>query len=137
MKKAVNLPSPRSEVTEKKGYQIPQLVCYGSVAELTRGSTGMGSDGSGHIHTKMCWIAEAIYGVDASRTRLVRAWLTECHERREPWSLVVVPLYRRFGHRIAAFLRRRPVFKGAFRPLFDLGVRRAHRDRSIALLAGA
>ncbi len=82
-----------------------------------------------------CWIAEVMYGVDAPRTQLIRAWLAECYERREPWSLVVVPLYRRFGERIAGFLRSYPIFKGLFRPLFDLGVRRAHQDRAAALFA--
>jgi hypothetical protein len=133
MKKVVRLPSRESEAGKKK-YQGPQLVCYGNVAQLTRGGGGKAKDADG-LHTKVCWIAEVIYGVDAPRTQLVRAWLSECYERREPWSLVVVPLYRRFGQRIAAFLRNWPVFKTVFRPLFDLGVRRAHRDRAAALLA--
>lgn len=135
MKKQVNLPSQESD-TSKKKYQTPRLKFYGNVVQLTRGGGGGGSDGGGGhgVHTKQCWIAEVIYGVDAPRTRLVRAWLTECYERREPWSLVVVPLYRRFGQRVAAFLQSYPVFKGLFRPLFDLGVRRAHQDRAAALL---
>jgi hypothetical protein len=134
MERAVNLPSRENEAGKKK-YQGPRLVCYGSVAQLTRGGGGHGSDGSGHPHTKVCWIAEIIYGVDAPRTQLIRAWLTECYERREPWSLVVLPLYRRFGQRVAAFLDSWPVFKSVFRPLFDLGVRRAHQDRAAALVA--
>lgn len=133
MKKVVSLPSRGSEAGKKK-YQHPQLVCYGTVVKLTKGSGTHGNDGAGG-QTKICWIAEAIYGVDAPRTQLVRAWLSECYERREPWSLVIVPLYRRFGQRIAAFLRSCPVFKSVFRPLFDLGVRRANRDRAAALLA--
>src|SRR5712692_356872 len=133
MKNVVSLPSRRNEVGKKK-YQGPQLVCYGNVAQLTKGVGGHGIDADGR-HTKMCWIAEVIYGVDAPRTQLVRAWLSECYERREPWSLVVVPLYRRFGQRIAAFLRSCPVFKSVFRSLFDLGVKRALRDRAAALLA--
>lgn len=134
MKKIVSLSSQEREAGKKK-YENPRLVCYGTVAKLTRGNAGGGADGTGHPHTKHCWIAEVIYGVDAPRTQLVRAWLTECYERREPWSRIVVPLYSRFGQRIAAFLRSYPAFKGVFRPLFDLGVRRAHRDRTVALLA--
>ena len=133
MEKVASLPSQGSEAGKKK-YQGPQLVCYGSVAQLTRGGGGGGKDTDG-FHTKVCWIAEVIYGVDAPRTQMLRAWLTECYGRREPWSLVVVPLYSRFGERIAAFLRSYPAFKVLFRPLFDLGVRRAHRDRTAALLA--
>jgi hypothetical protein len=135
MKNVVSLPSRRGEAGKKR-YQGPQLVCYGNVAQLTRGGGGGGSDGGPHgPHTKVCWIAEVIYGVDAPRTQLVRAWLRECYERREPWSLVMVPLYRRFGQRIAVFLRSRPAFKGVFRSLFDLGVTRALRDRAAVLLA--
>jgi len=99
------------------------------------GGSGHGTDGGAPGHSKHCLIAEVIHGVDTPRTQLVRARLTECYERREPWSLVVVPLYRRFGQRIAAFLRSWPVFKNVFRPLFDLGVRRARRDRAAALFA--
>lgn len=114
----------------KKKYESPRVVCYGTVAKLTRGGTGNGSDGPTHPHTRTCWIAEVLYGIDAPRTQLVRAWLTECYERREPWSLVVVPLYRRFGQRVAGFLRTYPAFNCVFRPLFDLGVTRALRERA-------
>src|SRR5579859_7781601 len=121
MKKTVSVSSQEREAGKKK-YEGPRLVCYGTVAKLTRGGAGRGADFRGHgSHSKHCWIAEVIYGVDAPRTQLVRAWLTECYERREAWSLIVVPLYRRFGQRIAAFLQSFPVFKSAFRPLFDLG----------------
>ena len=137
MKKIVTLSSQEADKeseARKKKYENPRLVCYGTVAKLTQGGGNGANDTGGH-HTKHCWIAEALYGVDAPRTQLIRAWLTECFERREPWSLAVVPLYSRFGQRIAAFLRSYPVFQGLFRPLFDLGVRRAHRDRSAALVA--
>jgi|SRR5579862_2200262 len=134
MTKQINLPSQESDASKKK-YQAPRLKAYGNVVQLTRGGGGNGSDGTGHPHTKLCWIAEVIYGVDAPRTHLMRAWLTECYERREPWSLVVVPIYRRFGQSIAAFLRSYPVFKNVFRPLFDLGVRRAHRNCAALLAA--
>jgi hypothetical protein len=133
MEKVVKLPSRESQ-SGKKEYQSPRLVCYGSVAQLTRGGGGTLGDGM-NTHTRVCWIAEALYGVDAPRTQLVRSWLNECYEKRALWSLVVVPLYRRFGQRTALFLHSVPVFKNLFRPLFDLGVRRAHRDRAMTLLA--
>jgi hypothetical protein len=135
MKSAISLPPYQG--AGKKKYKSPQLVCYGSVAQLTKGGGGNGVDGGPNgPHTKHCWIAEVIYGVDEARTQLVRAWLSERYERREPWSLVVVLLYRRFGQRIAAFLRSSPGFKSVFRPLFDLAVRRAHRELAALLTAG-
>lgn len=141
MKKTVSLSSQvlgqetgqESEAGKKK-YENPRLVCYGTVTKLTKGG-GHGHGDTGGNHTKTCWIAEVLYGVDAPRTQLIRVWLTECYERREPWSLIVVPLYSRFGERIAAFLRSYPAFKGLFRPVFDLGITMAHRDRTAALLA--
>jgi hypothetical protein len=126
----------RQTQSGKRKYKAPSVICYGDVATVTRGSGGHVPDGqSGTSKASHCWIAEVIYGVDAPRTQLIRAWLTECHERHEPWSLIVVPLYRRFGQCIAGFLGSWPAFKNVFRPLFDLGVRRAHRDRAAALLA--
>jgi len=133
MEKAVKLPSRESQ-PGKKEYESPRLVCYGSVVQLTRGGGGTLGDGV-NTHTRLCWIADAIYGADAPRTQLVRAWLNDCYEQRVPWSLVVVPLYRRFGQRTARLLHSIPVFKNLFRPLFDLGVRRAHRDLAATLLA--
>ena len=133
MKKMVSAPSPGSEA-EKKKYQSPELRCYGHVAQLTKGGTGSGADAGGTgPHTKHCWIAEVIYGIDAPRTLLVRGWLTECYERREPWSMVVVPLYGCFGQHVAAIVRRYPILKSVFRPLFDIAVQRAHKDRAATL----
>jgi hypothetical protein len=134
MKKMVKVPSERNEAGKQK-YQSPQLVCYGTITKLTKGTGIHGNDGAGSLTKNPCWIAEVIYGVDAPRTQLVRAWLNDCYEQRVPWSLVVVPLYCRFGQRTARLLHSIPVFKNLFRPLFDLGVRRAHRDLAATLLA--
>lgn len=118
----------------KKKYRTPRLICYGDVASLTRGTGIHGNDGAGTQSKNPCWIAEVLYGVDAPRTHLVRAWLSECYERRELWSLLIVPLYCCFGKRVSLFLRRYPVFQGGFRPLFDVGVERALRDRAATVL---
>jgi hypothetical protein len=79
-----------SEKSGRKKYEVPRLVCYGNVTQLTRGGSGHGISGGASGHSKHCRIAEVIYGVNAPRTQLIRAWLTERYERREPWSLVVV-----------------------------------------------
>ena len=47
MKKALSVPSRKSEVGQKK-YQSPRLVCYGTVAKLTRGAGGRLGDHGGH-----------------------------------------------------------------------------------------
>ena len=119
----------------KKTYRTPLLSSYGDVTQITRGSNASGSDsggGTGHS-SRNCWIAEALYGVDAPRTLLVRAWLTHCYNRQQTWALVVVPLYRRFGQRVAAGVRSRAILQRLFRPLFDRAVVCAHRDYASAI----
>jgi hypothetical protein len=77
--------------------------------------------------TKMCWIAEELYGADAPRTHLVRAWLSDTYDRRIGWALVAVPLYRGFGMQIARGIRSSALLRRVFQPLFDHAVRCAHR----------
>jgi len=121
----------------RKSYSPPRLVYYGDVTKLTRGAGGGTGDHGGH--TKLpCWIAEVLYGVDAPRTRLVRAWLTESYGRRDLIGRIVVPLYSRFGVTVAGLLRRCPVLQSIFRPLFYRAVKRAHQeyaDRAVSLQA--
>ncbi len=114
----------------KKAYSTPQLTFYGDVSQVTRGGGGTMGDAPGGA-TMMCWIAEALYGVDAPRTHLVRAWLRESYERRVSWALVVVPLYRRFGQRVAASVRRHSFLQSLFRRVFDHAVRKAHVEFAV------
>ena len=120
----------------KKEYQSPQLVCYGDVALLTGGGGGKGKDAhGGGGQTMPCWVAEALYGVDSPRTQLVRFCLMECYERRRGWALIVVPLYRCLGERVAGAARRYSIVADALRPLFDFAVRRSLQHYAAMLLA--
>jgi hypothetical protein len=121
----------------KKEYQRPQLVCYGDVALVTRGSKGDMSDAGSATGgmTMPCWVAEVLYGVQAPRTQLVRSWLMECYEQRKPWALIVVPLYRRVGRRVATAVQRYSFIAGVLRPLFDSAVRRSLRYYAGVMLA--
>ena len=122
------------ERQRKNTYRTPELVLYGDVSQITRGGNGNGSDnGSSGTHTMICWIAEALYGIDAPRTHLVRVWLKKCYQRREGWALFVVPVYRRVGQRVAAGVRSYAVLQRLFRPLFDRAVVCAHRDYASAI----
>lgn len=67
----------------------------------------------------LCWIAEAIYGVDAPETHLLRYWLNHVWNQTFIGSQVL-KLYRRFGQRIAKMK-----YVRILKPLFDMGVRRA------------
>jgi hypothetical protein len=131
MKKA-SLQERKDTTSPKKKYSAPHLACYGDVTQLTRGVGGHGTDGgkAGQSRVLMCWIAEALYGIDDPRTRLVRAWLTASYERRDPLARVVVPLYSRFGVAVGGMMSRYPALQTLFRPLFDWAVKRAHREYS-------
>lgn len=109
----------------KKAYRSPVLSVYGDVRRLTGGGGGILGD-SGGLMTRNCWIAEALYGVHAPRVVLVRAWLARCYERGDWWAGFVVPLYGRFGERIAAVVRFSPLMQGILRPVFDHAVRQAY-----------
>jgi len=122
----------------RKSYSQPRLEYYGDVTKLTRGGGGTTGDGGGAMSMIPCWIAEVLYGIDAPRTKLVRAWLTESYERRDLIGRIVVPLYTRFGVTVAGLLRRRPVLQSVFRPLFYRAVKRAHQEyaeRAVSLQA--
>jgi hypothetical protein len=83
-----------------------------------------GGAASGAAITKYCWIAEAVYGVDDWRTHVVRAWLSGPFRETSIGSLVMA-LYLKFGQRVAAVVRRSSLMRMAFKPLFDLALRKA------------
>ncbi len=110
----------------KKTYRAPVLSEYGDVRQLTSGAGGGKRDAGGGM-SRMCWIAEALYGYDTPRVLLVRGWLTRCYDRRIWWALAIVPLYVRFGERVAAAIRVFPGLRRLFRPAFDRAVLQGFR----------
>ena len=127
---------PKAGPKPRKPYSAPVFSKYGDVRRLTGGGGGPGADGGGGgAMTMVCWIAEALYGVDTPRVVLVRAWLARCFKRRDGWALFIVPLYVRFGQRVAAHVRTIPAMKWIFRPVFDRAVRRAYREYSTQAIA--
>jgi hypothetical protein len=115
----------------RKPYQPPTLISYGHVKDIVQ--TGGGGMGDGTNTSKsMCWVAEAIYGVDDARTLVLRSWLTAVHAgRQRGW--VFVELYRRFGERAAGLIRGGLVPRATLRPLFDFLAEKAfdHSARTI------
>lgn len=103
--------------------QTPNV--WGNIMTAAAGNAGAGS--------KVCWIAEAIYGVDDIRTHFVRSWLWNTY-RETPLGFAVVEFYRIFGKSIAWFVRRSSGLQAAFRPLFDgaLNHALAESDRAFA-----
>jgi len=102
----------------RKPYAPPRLVSYGSVKDIVQGGGGTKSDGAGKPNTKTCWVAEALYGVDAPRTTLLRAWVTRQHIERGRWRLFAA-LYSRYGRAAAGAIHRRRLPRHWVRPLFD------------------
>lgn len=65
-----------------------------------------------------CWIAEALYGVDAYETHLLRTWLTGQYEQTFVGGIVMRG-YRRYGRRIAALVRRSVVVRALALVVFE------------------
>jgi hypothetical protein len=111
----------------KKPYSTPQLTRYGDFKTIVQGSLGRGADHGAPDHTKPCWIAAALYGVDDPRTVLLRAWLTDAYrQKRRGWPLVAA--YIRFGQRAARAIPKSAVLRRGFRALFDRLAVRALTD---------
>jgi hypothetical protein len=100
---------------QRRPYTSPRLISYGHVKDIVQGSSGTMNDSG---TTKGCWVAEALYGVDDSRTLLVRAWLIKIYteRRRGRW---LVGFYRRVGPTVADLIRAGYVPRRALLPLFD------------------
>lgn len=77
---------------------------------------------------KGCWIAEAIYGVDDSRTHTVRAWLNGPYRATFIGSLVM-DVYWAIGRPVAWAVRRSSPLRALFKPLFDAALRKATEGR--------
>jgi hypothetical protein len=104
----------------------------GSVAGAAAGGYfgGLGSvaSGVGGKLPPVCWIAAELYGGwYEPRTVLVREWLHTDFSKL--WvGRKLLNLYRKYGERTAAAIRRYPVLRTFFRPLFDLALRQAARS---------
>jgi hypothetical protein len=116
----------------RKPYSPPRLVDYGHVKDIIQGGPGMGSDAP--QHSKLCWIAEALYGAADPRTQLLRAWLTVIYDERRPgWMFVA--LYRTFGRSTAALITRGLLPRRVLQGLFDVLVKKALTDSAVAFVA--
>ena len=102
-----------------KPYAPPRLVCYGSVKDIVQGGGGAGLDAAGGAHTKVCWVAEALYGVYDPRTTLLRAWVTRQHVEKGRWRLFAA-LYSRYGRAAADLIYRGRLPQQWVRPFFDV-----------------
>ena len=121
----------------RKIYCSPVLIVYGDVRRLTSGGGGVMMNDLGVVgaNTRPCWIAEVLYGVDSPRVILVRAWLSRCFERNVWWALAVVPLYVRFGRKVAFATSRSPFLQRILRPVFDRAVRGAYSEYAATAFA--
>lgn len=75
-----------------------------------------------------CWIAEAIYGVDAWETYLLRSWLNR-EFKRHLFGKLVMGLYCRYGQRVARLVKTYPRVRAAVAPLFNYALNCAINDR--------
>ena len=111
----------------KKPYSTPRLVKHGNLQKLTRGGRGRNNDAGGSgAHTKICWIAEVLYGAADPRTHVLRMWLVDVYSKTAIGSIVVA-LYKQFGRELAPLVRRSSLLRRLVRPVFEAGLVRAHR----------
>lgn len=108
----------------KEPYSAPRLVKYGDLRQLTRGGRGRRRDAIGR--TRICWIAEVLYGADDPRTHILRIWLMDVYSRTALGSIVVAA-YGRIGRQLSTLARRSSLLRGILRPLFEAGLVRAHK----------
>lgn len=107
----------------KKPYARPRVVTYGHVKDVVKGALANGNDSGGN-RSKNCWVAEALYGIDAPRTLIVRSWLTEMAASTRRWRLFS-SVYTLTGRRVASMIRRGRLPRMPFRMLFDALVAKA------------
>ncbi|MGB7218034.1 MAG: hypothetical protein WBD07_04415 [Vicinamibacterales bacterium] len=110
----------------RKPYTKPQLISYGHVKDIVQGSGGAMGDGGGNM-SRMCWVADAIYGESSPRTTLLRAWLTRAYDERRRWWLLI-SVYRVCGRTVAGLIRRGHFPRRLFVPLFDYLLIQANDD---------
>jgi len=109
--------APDTNATNRrKPYTPPKLVSYGHVKDVVQGAVGGMVDGD---TTRMCRVAEALYGVQDPRTLVLRGWFAAVRSGKEiGWPLV--DIYSRIGPPVARLIERGYLPGRAFRPLFDL-----------------
>lgn len=130
-----NHQTTRSVPPSRKPYAKPRLTCYGHVKDIVQGGGGTKNDVPTHNFSKACWIAEALYGVDAPRTLVLRAWLSRAYDqKRRGWLLI--SLYARFGRAVADRIRSGHIPARLFLSLFDYLFVKANDDTARMLKRG-
>lgn len=73
---------------------------------------------AGSIMKPICWIAEAVYGVDDLRTHLLRKYLnTEFKQTLK--GKIIMFVYLHIGKFVAYFVKRSKILKSIFKHIFD------------------
>ena len=128
-----NKTSDSKAPVRRKPYTPPRVVSYGHVKDVVQGASGPRAD-SGSTRS-MCWIAEALYGLEDPRTILLRSWLTGIHAgKRQGW--LFVELYRRVGRQVGGLIRAGLLPRWTLLPLFRALTGKAF-DASARLISDA
>lgn len=109
------------------------IASYGPWESAIAAAGAAGGGAASGYEQGQCWGAAASFGgwFDP-RTRLVRSWIN--NEFRHTWlGSWVVPLYARYGQRLARAMRRYKPVMWTFRPLFRLALFAACRERRVEI----
>lgn len=83
--------------------------------------------GSGASLAALCWIAEAIWGVDGLETYLVRSYFMNYLQHRR-FGKYAFRLYRRYGERVAKKMQTSRATRWIFTAIFERILKRAERS---------
>lgn len=119
--------------SQQAGWQDTFGVISG-IAGLATAASGLpsfgGASGGGGASAipegdpSICWIAQALYGDNDPRVATVRTWLMDVYQFHHRGRYFVAA-YRKFGRRIAPWVKRFGFLQRIFRPVFDSFLRQA------------
>lgn len=107
---------------------LMQLLTGLPTLAATSQSTGRQSGSSWNFG--LCWIADAIYGVDSPEASLARYWIS--FGWQGPVATIARCGYAMVGRPVAALAKRSSCVRRWLRPVFDIAVRRAQTALAVA-----
>jgi len=116
--------------TDQKASEQPSF--WDEFGEQAGGALGKGlgtAAGAGFAGLVGCWIASELYGGwTEPRTVLVREWIFEEFVKTF-WGFILGHIYLQVGERVAGWIRRFPVLRKLFLPIFNAALAKAREGK--------
>lgn len=115
-------------ISNNQGAAGTNTSLYGTASQQKPGLLGSLVSGAASVGgaavTKYCWIAEALYGEDSAKTRVLRHYLSTIF-RRTIRGKMIMALYGVFGKKMAKIVQTNALIAAAVRPFFEMAFSRA------------